>query len=172
MRGDPGRRRHRHRGLGLVDGLAAPSDPLRLPDVAPPTGHGLAEEPVSVLLPAGHPLAARTGLCLDDLAVARRLDAPDAALPLDQLRAATGAGAFRPALRYEGTDLRILTALAAAGVASPCCPARPPPPYPARSPSRSPRPGSSPHGTPPRLLHGGTPGGAEREVVRRLVGTV
>lgn len=37
--------------LGLVDGLAAPSDPLRLPDVAPLTTHGAGEEPVCVLLP-------------------------------------------------------------------------------------------------------------------------
>ncbi|MGW1273050.1 LysR family transcriptional regulator, partial [Streptomyces sp. NPDC002491] len=34
--------------LGLVDGLAAPSDPLRLPDVAPLTARGVGEEPVSV----------------------------------------------------------------------------------------------------------------------------
>lgn len=54
--------------LGLVDGLAAPSDPLRLPDVAPLTTHGIAEEPVCVPLPATHPLARRTGLRLGDLA--------------------------------------------------------------------------------------------------------
>ncbi|MCG0067958.1 LysR family transcriptional regulator, partial [Streptomyces tricolor] len=102
--------------LGLVDGLAAPSDPLRLPDVAPLTARGVAEEPVSVLLPAGHPLAGRPGLRLGDLRDARWLDAPDAGLPLAQLRAATaGGGAFRPALRYEGTDVRTLTTLTAAG---------------------------------------------------------
>ncbi|MER5294186.1 LysR family transcriptional regulator [Streptomyces pharetrae] len=101
--------------LGLVDGLAAPSDPLRLPDVAPLTTEGAGEEPVCVLLPATHPLARRTGLRLADLADARWLDAPDAALPLTQLRAAAGGRGFRPALRYEGTDVRGLTALAAAG---------------------------------------------------------
>ncbi|MEU6347775.1 LysR family transcriptional regulator [Streptomyces sp. NPDC047072] len=101
--------------LGLVDGLAAPSDPLRLPDVAPLTTHGIAEQPVCVLLPAAHPLARRTGLRLTDLADARWLDAPDTALPLTQLRAAHGGRGFRPALRYEGTDLSVLTALAAAG---------------------------------------------------------
>ncbi|WP_239115939.1 hypothetical protein [Streptomyces sp. SID8499] len=103
-------------GLGLVDGLAAPSDPLRLPDGAPLTTHGIAEEPVSVLLLARHtPSPAVTGLCPGDLANARRLDAPDAALPLAHLRTAAGGGAFRSALRYDGTDLRTLTALAAAG---------------------------------------------------------
>lgn len=101
--------------LGLVDGLAAPSDPLRLPDVAPLTTYGVAEEPVRVLLPAAHPLAPRTGLRLADLADARWLDAPDTALPLTHLRAANGGHGFRPALRYDGADVRTLTALAAAG---------------------------------------------------------
>ncbi|MFE2261129.1 LysR family transcriptional regulator [Streptomyces griseosporeus] len=101
--------------LGLVDGLAAPSDPLRLPDVAPLTTRGVTEEPVSVLLPAGHPLARRPALRLGDLADARWLDAPGAGLPLDRLRATGGGRGFRPSLRYDGTDLRTLTALAAAG---------------------------------------------------------
>ncbi|MCX5360006.1 LysR family transcriptional regulator [Streptomyces sp. NBC_00124] len=101
--------------LGLVDGLAAPSDPLRLPDVAPLTTRGAGEEPVCVLLPDAHPLARRPGLRLADLADARWLDAPDAGLPLTHLRAANGGHVFRPALRYDGTDVRTLTALAAAG---------------------------------------------------------
>ncbi|MFD9905260.1 LysR family transcriptional regulator [Streptomyces sp. NPDC059063] len=101
--------------LGLVDGLAAPSDPLRVTDVAPLTARGIGEEPVCVLLPTAHPLARRTGLRLGDLADARWLDAPAAGLPLEQLRAAGGSAGFRPALRYDGTDVRTLTALAAAG---------------------------------------------------------
>ncbi|MFF2210459.1 LysR family transcriptional regulator [Streptomyces antibioticus] len=101
--------------LGLVDGLAAPSDPLRLPDVAPLTTYGVAEEPVCVLLPEAHPLARRRGLRLGDLADARWLDAPDTALPLEELRAANGGRGFRSALRYDGTDVRALTGLAAAG---------------------------------------------------------
>ncbi|MFI6490948.1 LysR family transcriptional regulator [Streptomyces sp. NPDC050564] len=101
--------------FGLVDGLAAPSDPLRLPDVAPLTTHGVGEEPVCVLLPTSHPLARRTGVRLGDLVDARWLDAPGAGLPLDQLRAANGSGGFRPALRYEGTDIHTLTTLAASG---------------------------------------------------------
>ncbi|MFF8972956.1 LysR family transcriptional regulator [Streptomyces sp. NPDC014995] len=101
--------------LGLVDGLAAPSDPLRLPDVAPLTTYGVGEEPVCVLLPAAHPLARRAGLRLGDLADARWIDAPDTGLPLPHLRAANGGHGVRPALRYDGTDVRVLTALAAAG---------------------------------------------------------
>ncbi|MFI1072877.1 LysR family transcriptional regulator [Streptomyces puniciscabiei] len=155
--------------LGLVDGLAAPSDPLRLPDVAPLTTHGVAEEPVSVLLPAGHPLATRTGLGLADLADARWLDAPDAALPLDQLRAATRGGAFRSALRYEGTDLRALTALAAAGHGLTLLPrsAADAVPGAVAVPLTAPR---VVHRT--ELLHGGSPQGAAQDVVRRLVGPV
>ncbi|MFB7437769.1 LysR family transcriptional regulator [Streptomyces mirabilis] len=101
--------------LGLVDGLTAPNDPLRHPDVAPLTTYGVGEEPVCVLLPETHPLARRDGLRLADLVDARWLDAPDAGLPLAHLRRANGSGGFRPALRYEGTDVRTLAALAAAG---------------------------------------------------------
>ncbi|MEV7570743.1 LysR family transcriptional regulator [Streptomyces tanashiensis] len=103
---------------GLVDGIAAPSDPLRLPDVAPLAATGVTEEPLAVVLPARHPLAARPGLRLDDLVDARWLDAPAAGIPLDRLRSVHGGPAgrgFRTALRYEGTDTRTLAALAAAG---------------------------------------------------------
>ncbi|MCX4626861.1 LysR family transcriptional regulator [Streptomyces sp. NBC_01443] len=94
--------------LGLVDGLAAPSDPLRLPDVAPLTVSGVGEEELAVLLPAGHPFAGRAALRLDDLADARWIDAPGAVPMPAAVRTA-------PALRYEGTDLHALCALAAAG---------------------------------------------------------
>ncbi|MFH8581284.1 LysR family transcriptional regulator [Streptomyces zaomyceticus] len=103
---------------GLVDGVAAPSDPLRLPDVAPLAATGVAEEPLAVVLPTTHPLAGRTGLRLDDLVDARWLEAPTAGIPLDRLRAVHGGPAgrgFRTALRYEGGDPRTLAALAAAG---------------------------------------------------------
>ncbi|MER5206271.1 LysR family transcriptional regulator [Streptomyces sp. NPDC002825] len=103
---------------GLVDGIAAPSDPLRLADVAPLAATRVAEEPLAVVLPDDHPLADRTGLRLDDLVDARWLDAPDAGISLDRLRAVHGGPSgrgFRDALRYEGTDTRTLAALAAAG---------------------------------------------------------
>ncbi|MEU3772812.1 LysR family transcriptional regulator [Streptomyces sp. NPDC032472] len=94
--------------LGLVDGLAARSDPLRLPDVAPLTVTGIGEEELAVLLPAGHPFAGRPSVRLDDLADARWLDAPHAGLTPAAVRTT-------PALRYGGTDLHALCALAAAG---------------------------------------------------------
>ncbi|MFE1806240.1 LysR family transcriptional regulator [Streptomyces sp. NPDC059533] len=94
--------------LGLVDGPAAPSDPLRLPDVAPLTVTGVDEEEVAVLLPAGHPFAGRASLRLDDLVDARWLDAPGLCTPpMNSARAAS--------LRYDGTDLHGLCALATAG---------------------------------------------------------
>ncbi|GGT18462.1 hypothetical protein GCM10014713_09170 [Streptomyces purpureus] len=109
--------------LGVADGLAAPNDPLPLPDMARltasalGTARGLTEDPLTVLFPADHPLArrARTGLRLDDLVDARWIDAPAAGFPLQRLRAAHGSYGFRPALRYDGTDVRTLAALAAAG---------------------------------------------------------
>ncbi|MGP3969588.1 LysR family transcriptional regulator [Streptomyces sp. 6N223] len=102
--------------LGLVGGVAAPTDPLPLPDVGPLTVHGVGEEPVAVVLPFSHPLvAARRGLRLADLADARWLDAPEAAVPLARLRAAAGVEGFRPAVRYAGADPAGVLALAAAG---------------------------------------------------------
>ncbi|THA47996.1 LysR family transcriptional regulator [Streptomyces sp. A1136] len=94
--------------LGLVDGPAAPSDPLRLPDVAPLRVTGVAEEELAVLFPAGHPYAGRAAVRLDDLVDARWLDAPGVGLAPAAVRTA-------PALRYDGTDLHALCSLAAAG---------------------------------------------------------
>jgi DNA-binding transcriptional LysR family regulator len=68
-----------------------------------------------VVLPRSHPLAGRAGLRLADLIDARWIDAPDAAVPLSDLRRAAGSDGFRAALRYEGTDTGMLVALAAAG---------------------------------------------------------
>jgi len=152
--------------LGLVDGIAAPNDPLRLPDVAPLTTHGVAEEPVCVLLPDTHPLAGRPALRLGDLAAARWLDAPDAGVPLARLRAANGGGAFRPALRYDGTDVRVLTALAAAGHGLTLLPrsAATGVPGAVAVPLTEPR---VVHRT--ELVHGGAPRGAAARLVGRLV---
>ncbi|WP_123973120.1 LysR family transcriptional regulator [Streptomyces sp. Ag109_O5-1] len=152
--------------LGLLDGLAAPSDPLRLPDVAPLTTRGVGEEPVAVLLPAGHPLADRPGLRLADLADARWLDAPDAALPLAQLRAATGGGVFRSSLRYDGSDVRTLTTLTATGHGLTLLPRR----------TATGVPGTvAVPVTAPRVVHrvelvyGGTPVGAAADLVASLL---
>ncbi|WP_232663361.1 LysR family transcriptional regulator [Pseudonocardia sp. TRM90224] len=101
--------------IGLVDGIAAPSDPLPLESTGPLARVAVAEQPLVVAVPQRHPLAARRGVRLADLADARWIDAPDAAVELDRLRAVCGTGAFRAALRVEGTDVRGVLALAAAG---------------------------------------------------------
>ncbi|CAM5426178.1 hypothetical protein SAVIM338S_02394 [Streptomyces avidinii] len=105
--------------LGLVDGVAAPSDPLPLPDLGPTVTLAAAEEPLAVLFPDGHPLAGREAVRLTDLAQAHWIDAPDTAVPLERLRAVcgavSGAGGFLPRIRHLGTDVHGLAALAAAG---------------------------------------------------------
>ncbi|MEU6764016.1 LysR family transcriptional regulator [Streptomyces sp. NPDC046853] len=103
--------------LGLVDGAAAPTDPLPLPDPGPLSTAALtaAEQPLAVLLPAGHPLARRAGLRLPDLTDAQWLDAPDTAIPLPQLRAAARTDGFRPQVAYRGTDIKAVGTLVAAG---------------------------------------------------------
>jgi DNA-binding transcriptional LysR family regulator len=99
--------------LGLTDGLAAPGDPL--PELAPVTAAGLSQQGVLVILPSGHPLTARRGLRLSDLADARWIAADDLAPPLAEIRRHAGTDGFRPALRYAGQDTATLIALAAAG---------------------------------------------------------
>jgi DNA-binding transcriptional LysR family regulator len=100
--------------LGVADGVTAPGDPLRLAGGGPASAVMVAERELAVVLPAAHPLAGRAALRLEDLADARWLDAPDTGMPLTDLRAATGSDGFRPAVRYEGTDVATLIALAAA----------------------------------------------------------
>ena len=100
--------------LGLVDGVAAPSDPLRLSDAVSLRTTPVAHDDLVVALPNDHPLARRRGLSLDDLADARWIDAPDVAAPLPALRAAASGG-LRAALTYSGTDLLTFHSLIAAG---------------------------------------------------------
>ncbi|MEO3753003.1 LysR family transcriptional regulator [Streptomyces sp. B6B3] len=99
----------------LVDGVAAPSDPLPLPDLGPAVPLAAGEEPLAVLFPDDHPLARRRSVRLTDLAQARWIDAPDAAVPLDRLRAVCRTDGFLPRIRHRGTDVHGLAALAAAG---------------------------------------------------------
>jgi DNA-binding transcriptional LysR family regulator len=153
--------------LGLVDGIAAPTDPLPLPDVGPLTALAVTQEPLVVLLPAGHPLGGRRGLHLGDLADARWIDAPDAAMPLDRLRAACGSDGYRPSLRYEGADVRGLIALAAAGHGLALLP---------ESAARGTEAGTAVPVTAPRLthrveiLHGGLPDGPAALLAAALTG--
>ena len=108
---------------GIVDGAAAPNDPLRLPEAGLPVAQ-VAEEPLAVALAPGHPLGGRAGVRLEDLVDARWIDAPGVTTPLAELAMLARADGFRPALRYDGLDVGGLCALVAAGQGLALLPAR------------------------------------------------
>lgn len=99
--------------IGVLDGLAAPGDSLE--PSAPLSAAGVAESRVAVVLPAGHPLAGRSGARLADLVDARWIDAPGVAPSLADIRRVARMDGFRPALHYTGTDTLSLIRLASAG---------------------------------------------------------
>jgi DNA-binding transcriptional LysR family regulator len=99
--------------LGLTDGLTAPGDPL--PELVPVTAVGIGQESVAVVLPVGHPLAARRALRLTDLADARWIAADNVGPSLEEIRRHVNTEGFRPAFRYSGSDLLTLIRLASAG---------------------------------------------------------
>jgi DNA-binding transcriptional LysR family regulator len=101
--------------LGLIDGVAAPSDPLRLFDLGAQRTTAIAHEPLVVAFPDDHPLARRKRLSLHDLVDAGWIDAPEIAAPLADLRAATETDGLRASITYPGTDTLTLLALVAAG---------------------------------------------------------
>ncbi|MEV1177051.1 LysR family transcriptional regulator substrate-binding protein, partial [Nonomuraea sp. NPDC049784] len=154
--------------LGLADGIAAPSDPLRLPDAGPMTAAGVAEEELVVALPADHPLAGRAALRLADLVDARWLQTP--LCPLARLRDLVGEG-FPVGLDYRGDDVHTVVNLVAAGHGLTLLPASA---LPARSPHSAPACGVSLAS--PRLvhrvelLHGALPPGPAADLAQALSG--
>ena len=159
--------------LGLADGIAAPSDPLRLPDAGPMTTAGVTEEALVVALPAAHPLAGRAALRLADLADARWLRTP--LCPLERLRDLVGDG-FAAALDYQGDDVHTVVNLVAAGHGLTLLPASA---LPASTLPASAPPASALRGIPiaaPRLvhrvelLHGALPPGPAADLARVLSG--
>jgi DNA-binding transcriptional LysR family regulator len=107
---------------GIVDGVAAPGDPLRLPETGVPVAE-FSEEPLAVALPPAHPLAGHAPR-LEDLVDARWIDAPGVTTPLPALAMLARADGFRPALSYEGLDVGGLLALVEAGQGLALLPAR------------------------------------------------
>jgi DNA-binding transcriptional LysR family regulator len=107
----------------IVDGVAAPGDSLPLPDTGVPVAE-VAEAPLAVALPPGHPLTGRAGVRLEDLVDARWIDAPGVAAPLAALAMLARADGFRAALRYDGLDVGGLLALVDEGQGIALLPAR------------------------------------------------
>jgi DNA-binding transcriptional LysR family regulator len=127
----------------IVDGVAAPGDPLRLPETGLLVAE-VAEEPLALALPEGHPLLARhdatapptpagavppparagAAARLEDLVDARWIEASGVTAALADLAMLARADGFRPALRYEGQDVAGLLALVAAGQGLALLPAR------------------------------------------------
>jgi DNA-binding transcriptional LysR family regulator len=98
--------------VALVDGIAAPDNPLALADAGLLLSTALVEAPLVVVLARDHPLARRRSLDLDVLS-----DAPWVLHPAGT----TGTG-MSP-LAYEGTDLPTLLDLVAAGLGAALLPA-------------------------------------------------
>jgi DNA-binding transcriptional LysR family regulator len=97
--------------------LAIVFDYDRAPDAPPESVERtpLAEDPVLVALPEGHPLAAAPGVALAALAGEPWIAAPLAGLPLAALRDGRTAG-FEPGLRFDGDDFGTVLALVASGL--------------------------------------------------------
>ena len=100
--------------LVLVDGLAAPSDPLALPYLSGTTVRVLREALLSVVLPADHPFASRSGVDLGALGSAVWLDAPAGACPSMSL-AAVSREPLRLGMRYDGARRDTLHGLVRTG---------------------------------------------------------
>jgi DNA-binding transcriptional LysR family regulator len=101
--------------LALVDGLTRPEGPLRLTESGLVSSVNLAEEPLVVVLPLGHPLARRATIDLVMLADAPWVVTPG--LGGDLVTAASGA------VTYDGSDVVTLLSLVAAGHGSALLPA-------------------------------------------------
>jgi DNA-binding transcriptional LysR family regulator len=93
--------------LALVDGIAGPSEPLHLADSGLLISTAVAESPLAVALPAGHPLERRLTIDLEVL-----IDAPWVSIG--------GAHALgtRPGVQpqYTGSDLPTILSLVGAGL--------------------------------------------------------
>lgn len=99
--------------VAVVDGIAAPGDPL--PGSGPDlVVRAVAEAPIAVLLPAGHPLAARERLDLSVLADARWLDTAATTCSTTDLASAARLSLRRGAA-YSGSSARTVAALVRGG---------------------------------------------------------
>jgi DNA-binding transcriptional LysR family regulator len=106
----------------LVDGVSGPSEPIHIVDPGLLLSTPIAEAPLVVALPRGHPLDGRGGVDLDALVDAPWIVAP--AFAGTDVQSRFGATPRRsPRLVYEGSDLPTLLALVAAGLGAALLPA-------------------------------------------------
>jgi DNA-binding transcriptional LysR family regulator len=98
-----------HADAALVDGITAADSPLGLADAGLLASTALAELPLVVVLPHGHPLRTQGALDLDTLRDAPWIVAPSLSWP-----AITDAGLGGPVV-YQGSDLATLLSLVRAG---------------------------------------------------------
>jgi DNA-binding transcriptional LysR family regulator len=96
-------------GAALVDGITAADSPLGLADAGLLASTALAEVPLVVVLPDGHPLHTQPALDLDALRDAPWIVAPSLSWP-----AIANAGVGGPVV-YQGSDLATLLSLVRAG---------------------------------------------------------
>lgn len=100
--------------VAAVDGVTAPNGPIAAVEPGVLRRYRVAEVPLEVLLPAGHPLAGAPGVDLDALRDAHWLDAP--ALRCDPSLVPGGPPpATAGRLRYLGHDLTAVVRLVAGG---------------------------------------------------------
>lgn len=100
--------------LALVDGVAGPNEPLHLADTGLLESTAVAESPLAIALPAGHPLELRSSLDFEVLT-----DAPWVSIGgADGLARRAG---IRP--QYAGSDLPTILSLVAAGLGAALVPA-------------------------------------------------
>jgi DNA-binding transcriptional LysR family regulator len=96
-------------GAAVVDGITAADSPLGLADAGLLASTALAEVPLVVVLPDGHPLRTHRALDLDTLRDAPWIVAPSLSWP-----AISDAGVGGPVV-YQGSDLATLLSLVRAG---------------------------------------------------------
>jgi DNA-binding transcriptional LysR family regulator len=101
--------------VALVDGIAAPNEPLHLADAGLLASTAMAESALVVLLPVDHPLAKRASLDLDVFADAPWIVAPSLAGSEVYSLSPISLGHGRR-VAYDGHDLMTMISLVAGGL--------------------------------------------------------
>ena len=103
---------------GRLDLIVTGATAAAARDTAPPgvTARVVADEPLAIAVPAGHPLAARDRVAASDLRGQPLVCLPSGSGLRACLEEACAEAGFRPYVAFESTDPRMLGQLAAAGL--------------------------------------------------------